>query len=44
MEMQNENAAGAKPFLQMREKRKFNWLVLALLLVVIVVGAAWLLI
>jgi len=31
------------PELQMREKRKFNWLALALLLVVIVVGAAWLL-
>ena len=43
MEMENENAASAKPFLQMREKRKFNWLVLALLLVVIVVGAVWLL-
>ncbi len=43
MEMQNENAAGARPFLQMREKRKFNWLVLALLLAVIVAGAALLL-
>jgi hypothetical protein len=41
--MENENTASAKPVLQMREKRKFNWLVLALLLVVIAVGAAWLL-
>lgn len=41
--MENENAASAKPVLQLREKRKFNWLVLALLLVVIAVGAYWLL-
>ena len=41
--MENENTASSKPVLQMREKRKFNWLVLALLLVVIVVGAVWLL-
>jgi hypothetical protein len=32
----------AKPILQMHEKRKFNWLVLALLIVVIGVGAYWL--
>ena len=36
--MENENAASAKPVLQLREKRKFNWLVLALLSAVIVVG------
>ncbi|MEK7304178.1 MAG: hypothetical protein AAB406_02875 [Pseudomonadota bacterium] len=41
--MENENAASVKPVLQLREKRKFNWLVLALLLVVIAVGAYWLL-
>jgi hypothetical protein len=41
--MESENAASAKPVLQMREKRKFNWLVLALLLVVVGVGAYWLL-
>ena len=41
--MENETAANSKPVLQMREKRKFNWLVLALLLAVIVAGAALLL-
>jgi hypothetical protein len=41
--VENENTASAKPVLQLQEKRKFNWLVLALLLVVIGVGAAWLL-
>lgn len=41
--MEMENAASAKPLLQMREKRKFNWLVLTLLLTVVVVGAASLL-
>lgn len=41
--MENKNAASAKPVIQLREKRKFNWLVLALLLAVIVVGAASLL-
>ena len=41
--MENENTASAKPVLQMREKRKFNWLVLALLLAVVVAGAALLL-
>jgi len=38
--MEMENAASAKPLLQMREKRKFNWLVLTLLLTVVVVGTA----
>lgn len=33
----------AKPLLQMHEKRKFNWLVLARLIEVIGVGAYWLL-
>lgn len=31
-----------KSGLRLQEKRKFNWLVLALLLVVIVVGFVWL--
>jgi len=41
--MEKENTKSANPILQMHEKRKFNWLVLALLLVVIGVGAYWLL-
>jgi len=41
--MENDNTASSKPVVQLHEKRKFNWLVLGLLLVVIVVGAAWLL-
>jgi len=40
--MDNENTNNVKPILQMHEKRKFNWLVLAMLFVVIVVGAYWL--
>jgi hypothetical protein len=39
--MGHKNTAGAKPIIQLREKRKFNWLVL--LLVVVAVNAAWLL-
>jgi len=42
--MEHKNAGSAKPVLQMREKRKFNWLVLALLLAVIAVGGYWLLV
>lgn len=42
--MENENTTSAKPIFQMQEKRKFNWLVLALLLVVIVVGGYFLLV
>jgi hypothetical protein len=38
--MGTKNAAVAKPFLQLREKRKFNWLVLAMLFAVVIVGAA----
>ena len=41
--MEKENTKSANPILQMHEKRKFNWLVLALLLVVIIAGAASLL-
>jgi hypothetical protein len=33
--------AGTRPVLMVREKRKFNWLVLALLLAIIAVGLAW---
>ena len=32
-----------KPFLVVKEKRKFNWLVLALLLIIVLMGAASLL-
>ncbi len=38
--MEMENAGNTKTLLQMREKRKFNWLVLTLLLTVVVVGTA----
>ncbi len=34
-------AAGSKPIFMLKEKRKFNWLVLALLLAIVVVGLAW---
>lgn len=29
----------AKPFISLKEKRKFNWLVLAMLTIIIIVGA-----
>jgi len=38
--MENQSAASARPVIQLREKRKFNWLVLTLLLAIVVVGAA----
>jgi len=41
--MESESTASTKPVIQLREKRRFNWLVLALLLAVIAVGAASLL-
>ena len=34
-------SAESKPLLMIKEKRKFNWLVLALLLAIIAVGLAW---
>lgn len=34
-------SAGSKPILILKEKRKFNWLVLTLLLTIVVVGLAW---
>jgi len=41
--MANDNAAAEKPVITVSEKRKFNWVVLVLLLAVIAVGVYWLL-
>ena len=36
--MTSETVTHAKPIISLKEKRKFNWLVLAMLTVIIVVG------
>lgn len=41
--MADETSSVTKPIITIREKRKFNWLVLVLLLIVVVMGAASLL-
>ena len=41
--MANDAAVAKKPVLIVSEKRKFNWVVLVLLLAVIAVGAYWVL-
>lgn len=41
--MADETYSVKKPIITVREKRKFNWLVLVLLLIVVVMGAASLL-
>ena len=41
--MASETPSVTKPIITVKEKRKFNWLVLALLFIVVVVGAASLL-
>ncbi len=38
--MANETLSATKTLITLKEKRKFNWLVLALLLIVVVIGAA----
>lgn len=38
--MTTETPVATKPFLIVKEKRKFNWLVLALLLIIVVMGVA----
>ena len=37
--MTSETATTAKPIISLKEKRKFNWLVLAMLGIIILVGA-----
>ncbi len=34
-------SAGSRPIFILKEKRKFNWLVLTMLLAVVAVGLAW---
>jgi hypothetical protein len=41
--MADETSSVTKPIITVKEKRKFNWLVLALLLIIVVIGAASLL-
>jgi len=41
--MTTQTAATHRPIVTLHEKRKFNWLVLGLLLTIIAIGAAWLL-
>lgn len=38
--MENETPSATKPRILVKEKRSFNWLVLALLVIVIVIGTA----
>jgi len=41
--MSNEIPSATKPLIIVKEKRKFNWLVLALLLIIVVLGVVSLL-
>lgn len=37
--MTSQTVPGSKPIISLKEKRKFNWLVLAMLVIIIAVGA-----
>lgn len=36
--MTSHSVSGSKPFISLKEKRKFNWLVLAMLVLTIAIG------